>query len=69
MSRSIRRRFSVDTSFTPRRYLSMMGPSLGSRRSASGGGGDHQPTGDVLRQPHDLIGEAGNVLLARIGQQ
>ena len=33
------------------------------------GHGDHQATGDVLRQPHDLIGEPGDVLLADVGQQ
>ena len=34
-----------------------------------GGHGDHQAAGDVLRQADDLIGEAGDVLLAHVGQQ
>ena len=34
-----------------------------------GGGGDHQDAGDVLRQADDLVGEAGHVLLAHVGQQ
>ena len=33
------------------------------------GHGDHQAAGNVLCQTHDLIGEAGHVLLADIGQQ
>ena len=34
-----------------------------------GGHGDHQAAGDVLGQADDLIGEAGDVLLADVGQQ
>ena len=33
------------------------------------GHGDHQAAGNVLCQTHDLIGEAGDVLLADVGQQ
>ena len=33
------------------------------------GHGHHQAAGDVLRQTDDLIGEAGDVLLAHVGQQ
>ena len=34
-----------------------------------GGGGDHQAAGNVLRQPGDLVGIAGDVLLTDVGQQ
>ena len=34
-----------------------------------GGHGDHQAAGNILRQADDLIGEAGDVLLADVGQQ
>ncbi|CAN4035567.1 DUF3995 domain-containing protein, partial [Dysosmobacter welbionis] len=33
------------------------------------GHGDHEAAGDVLGQAHDLIGEAGHVLLAHVCQQ
>ena len=45
------------------------GTQLGIPEVGLGGGGDHQTAGDVLGQPDDLIGEAGDVLLAHVGQQ
>ncbi len=65
----MRRRFSVETVDTPLRVLVDDGPQLLVAEVGLAGGGDHQAAGDVLDQTDDLIGEAGHVLLADVGQQ
>ena len=44
------------------------GAQLGVPEVGLGGSGDHQAAGNVLRQANDLVGEAGHVLLADVGQ-
>ncbi len=65
----MRRRFSTLTPLAAFRYFSHMDLPLSLRSQAAGRRCDYDTSGDVLRQPHDLIGEARHVLLAHIGQQ
>ena len=62
-------RSMVGVSHWPTRYFSTMGPIFSSARSWARRHGDHEAAGDVLGQARDLVGEAGDVLLADVGQQ